>query len=98
MSDSLPCPHCGGPSDLASWLDRADPRLAPAESLRAQCPRCEAEAHLALRSGEAAIGSLSPAPALFRPERRAQIAGLEVHARFEEVAVGLGARRWRFAR
>lgn len=98
MTDSLPCPHCGGPSDLASWLDRADSQLAPSDALRARCPRCDAEAHLALRSGEAAIGSLSPAPALFRPERRAPIAGLEVRPRFEDVSVALGARRWRFER
>jgi hypothetical protein len=98
VSDSLPCPHCGAPSDLASWLDRAEAQLAPSDSVCARCPRCDAEAHLALRSGEAAIGSLSPAPALFRPERRARVAGLEVRARFEDVSVALGARRWRFAR
>jgi ribosomal protein S27AE len=93
---SLPCPHCGGASPLASWLDRADAKLAAATSLRAQCPRCDAEAHLALRSGEAAIGSLSPAPAMFRPERRAHIAGLEVRERFDHLAVALETRRWRF--
>jgi len=93
---SLPCPHCGGASPLASWLDRADAKLAPANSVRAECPRCDAEAYLALRAGEAAIGSLSPAPALFRPERRAQIAGLDVRERFDHVAVALEARSWRF--
>jgi hypothetical protein len=98
VSDSLPCSKCGGPSDLATWLDRADAKLAPAECLRAACPRCDGELHLAVRSGEAAIGSLSPAPAVFRPERRAQIAGLDVRARFDHVAVALGARRWRFTR
>jgi ribosomal protein S27AE len=98
VSESLPCPRCGGPSDLASWLDRADAQLAPAESLRAACPRCDAEQHLALRSGDAAIGSLSPAPALFRPERRLPVAGLEVRARFDHVEVILAARSWRFRR
>ncbi len=67
MTDSLPCPTCGGASDLASWLDRAQPKLAAGTSVRARCPRCEAEAHLVVRPGEAAIGTLSPAPALFRP-------------------------------
>ncbi len=98
MSDSLPCPRCGGPSDLATWLDRADAALAPAESVRATCPRCEGEAHLVLRSGEAAIGTLSPAPSMFRPDRRAQVPGLAVAARFEQIEVALAARRWRFAR
>jgi hypothetical protein len=98
VSESLPCPRCGGQSDLATWLDHADAKLAPAESLRATCPRCEGEAHLALRGGEAAIGSLSPAPSLFRPDRRAQITGLAVTARFDHVEVALAARRWRFAR
>ncbi len=98
MSDALPCLQCGGPSDLASWLDRADAKLAPAECLRATCPRCDAEAHLALQAGEAAIGSLSPAPKVFRPERRASIAGLAVTARFDHVAVALAARHWRFTR
>ena len=96
MTDGLPCPRCGGTSDLASWLDRADKRLAPAGCVRAACPRCEAEAHLALRSGEAAIGSLSPAPALFRPERRVNVAGLAVNARFDLTAVSLAERRWSF--
>ena len=95
---SLPCPQCGGSSPLASWLDHADAKLAPASSLHAQCPRCDAEAHLALRSGEAAIGSLSPAPAMFRPERRAQIAGLDARERFDHVEISLDTRRWRFER
>jgi hypothetical protein len=99
VSDAaLHCSHCGGPSDLASWLDRADAQLAPADCVCAACPRCDAALHLALRSGEAALGSLSPAPAVFRPERRAQVAGLEVRARFDHVAVALGARSWRFTR
>jgi hypothetical protein len=98
MSDSLPCSKCGGASDLASWLDRADSQLAPADCVRATCPRCDAESHLSLRSGEAAIGSLSPAPAMFRPDRRAPIARLEVRARFDHIACALGARSWRFVR
>jgi len=98
MSDSLPCAKCGGGSDLASWLDRADAQLAPADCVRAACPRCDAESHLSLCSGEAAIGSLSPAPAMFRPLRRIQIARLEVRARFDHVACALGARSWRFVR
>jgi hypothetical protein len=98
VSDSLPCSRCGSPSDLASWLDRAKPELAPAECVSAACPRCEAELVLSLRSGEAAVGSLSPAPAIFRPDRRAQIPGLEVRARFDHVAVALGARSWLFRR
>jgi hypothetical protein len=98
VSDSLPCSHCGGPSDLASWLDRGAPQLAPADSVRTTCPRCEAELYLSLRSGEAAIGSLSPAPALFRPERRARVASLEVRARFDHVMVAWGSRSWRFLR
>ncbi|HEY8121742.1 MAG TPA: hypothetical protein VII78_10520 [Myxococcota bacterium] len=98
MSDSLPCGRCGGPSDLASWLDRAQRKLAASDFVCAHCPRCDGEAHLALRSGEAAIGTLSPAPALFRPERRAQIAELVVSARFDHVAVALAARSWRFER
>jgi hypothetical protein len=98
LSDALPCSQCGGPSDLASWLDRADRKLAPGECVRAACPRCDAEAHLVLRTGEAAIGTLSPAPAMFRPERRAAIAGLSVSARFDHVAAALAARRWRFER
>ena len=98
MSDSLPCSHCGNPSDLASWLDRAAAELAPAECVRAVCPRCEAELYLALRSGEASVGTLSPSPAMFRPDGRAQIAGLEVRARFDHVAVSLGARSWLFTR
>ena len=98
MSDALPCTQCGGASDLASWLDRARPRLAPAESVSAACPRCDREAQLWLRSGEAAIGTLSPAPAVFRPERRIQLSELAVRARFDHVAVTLGARVWRFTR
>ena len=98
MTDSLPCTRCGGPSDLASWLDHADVKLAPADCVRAACPRCDAEAHLALRACEAAIGTLSPTPAIFRPERRAQIGALAVSARFDHIAVALGARRWRFER
>jgi hypothetical protein len=98
VSDSLPCPLCGGPSDLASWLDRAHPQLAPADCVRASCPRCDAEAHLSLRTGEAAIGTLSPAPAMFRPTRRTQIPGLQVRPRFDHVACALEARSWRFTR
>lgn len=98
MSDGLPCSRCGGSSDLASWLDRAEAKLAPAECMRATCPRCDAESYLALRAGEAAIGTLSPAPSLFRPERRAAIAGLAVNARFDHVSVALAARSWRFER
>ena len=67
MSEALPCPRCGGASDLASWLDRAHAQLAAAGCLRARCPRCDAEAHLALEPGASAIGTLSPAPAMFRP-------------------------------
>ena len=96
MTDSLPCPRCGGASNLSSWLDRADTRLAAAGCVCAACPRCQAEAHLSLRSGEAAIGSLSPAPAQFRPERRTPNPELEVNRRFDYTAVALGARRWRF--
>ena len=96
MTDALLCPRCGGGSDLASWLDRADKRLAPAGCVRASCPRCDAEAHLALRTGEAAVGSLSPAPAIFRPERRVNVAGLVVSARFDHSAVSLAQRRWSF--
>jgi hypothetical protein len=96
MTDSLPCPACGAPSDLASWLDRAQRKLAAEECVRAVCPRCEAEAHLRLRPGEAAVGTLSPAPVLFRPERRLSTPALEVRARFDQLAVALGARRWLF--
>lgn len=96
MTDSLPCPRCGGPSDLASWLDRAERRLAAAGCLRSACPRCDGEAHLALSAGNAAIGTLSPAPALFRPERRLALPGLEVAAGFDHTRVALGARRWLF--
>ena len=96
MTDSLPCGSCGGPSDLASWLDRAHRKLAAEGCVRAACPRCDAEALLGLRTGEAAIGTLSPAPALFRPERRVGIEALEVRARFDCTDVALEARRWRF--
>ncbi len=96
MSESLPCPRCGGPSDLATWLDSAEPKLAPAGCLRARCPRCEGEAHLALRSGEAAIGTLSSSPAMFRPERRANVAGLDVITRFDGLRVALERRGWVF--
>jgi hypothetical protein len=96
VTDSLPCPSCGGASDLASWLDRAQPKLATGACVRALCPRCETDAYLALRAGEAAIGTLSPAPALFRPERRVRIDALAVRARFDHTAVELGKRSWRF--
>lgn len=96
MSESLPCPRCGGASDLASWLDRAERRLAPAGCVRASCPRCDAEAHLALGTGSASIGSLSPAPALFRPERRVALPALQVASRFDATRVALGARSWSF--
>ena len=98
MCDALPCLQCGGPSDLASWLDRAQRKLSAGECVRAKCPRCDAEAHLALRAGEAAIGTLSPAPAIFRPERRTQVAELVVSARFDCVSIALAARSWRFER
>ena len=97
MTDSLPCPRCGGPSDLASWLDRAQPKLAADSAIRASCPRCEQESHLALRSGEAAIGSLSPAPVMFRPERKVRIEALDVKTQFDHIAITLGKRSWRFA-
>jgi len=96
VTDSLPCPHCGGASDLASWLDRAHSKLATEATVRATCPRCETEAHLALRSGEAAIGSLSPAPTIFRPERRTRIEGLTVRTHFDHITIERAARRWRF--
>jgi hypothetical protein len=96
VSESLPCPRCGGASDLASWLDRAERRLAPASSIRASCPRCGGEAHLSLEAGAAAIGTLSPAPALFRPERRAAVPALRVLARFDHTRVELGPRSWAF--
>jgi hypothetical protein len=97
VTNALPCTSCGGRSDLASWLDAAHPKLA-AEWVRAACPRCEAEAHLALRPGEAAIGTLSPAPAMFRPERRIAVGELGVTTSFAWVVVTLAARRWRFER
>lgn len=96
MTDSLPCPRCGGASDLASWLDRAKPKLAAAGAIQAACPRCDAESHVCLRRGEAAIGTLSPAPALFRPERRVDVEGLDVESRFDSTAVTLANRSWRF--
>ena len=64
----------------------------------ASCPRCDSEAHLSVSAGEAAIGTLSPAPPVFRPERRAQIAGLAVDSRFDHLAVALAARSWLFER
>ena len=96
MTDSLPCPRCGGPSDLASWLDRARPKLAGDGAISASCPRCEAESHLSVRSGEAAIGTLSPAPVMFRPERRARVEGLAAKAGFDHTTIALGKRSWRF--
>jgi len=96
VTDSLPCLHCGAPSDLASWLDRAQPKLAADSAIRAVCPRCEAESYLALRAGEAAIGTLSPAPAMFRPERRVRVEGLDVSARFDHTTIALAQRSWRF--
>ncbi len=96
MSDTLPCPRCGGASDLASWLDRAHARLAPAGCLRAHCPRCDAEAHLELTPGGSAIGTLSPAPAMFRPERRVAQPALAVQRTLDGLLVTLGQRRWLF--
>jgi ribosomal protein S27AE len=96
VTDSLPCPRCGGPSDLATWLDRAQPKHAADGAICSACPRCEAESFLALRNAEAAIGTLSPAPAMFRPERRVRIEGLAVDARFDHTRVTLGKRSWRF--
>jgi hypothetical protein len=96
VSDALPCPRCGGASDLASWLDRAHARLVEAGCLRARCPRCDGDAHLALEAGGSAIGTLSPAPAMFRPERRVAQPELAVRRSLDGLLVSLGPRRWLF--
>jgi hypothetical protein len=91
----LACPSCGGPSDLASWLDRAAGATPGGRCVEARCPRCEAPAWLELAADEAAVGTRVPGhPPLFRPAQRARQQGLAVEASLDGLVVRWLHRRW----
>lgn len=95
---ALPCSACGRRSDLAAWLDGAGLVRADRPWLVAPCPACGERAHLELRDGAAAIGSLSPhGPALFRPDLRLSEPSLRVRTHFDGIEVALPNRCWTLA-
>jgi hypothetical protein len=91
----LACPACGGPSDLASWLDQTRGATPGGGRVETRCPRCDASAWLELRPGEAALGTLVPGrPPLFQPAQRARQPGFEVASSLDGLVVQWLHRRW----
>jgi hypothetical protein len=91
----LPCPACGGSSDLATLLDAATGAWPAERCVAVRCPRCEGELTLELASERVAIGSRGEAPrAPFRPEWRVDQPGLLVDSRPEGLLVRLQHRQW----
>lgn len=91
----LACPECGGPSDLASWLDRAHGATPGERHVEVRCPRCGASAWLELGTDQAALGTRLPGrPPFFRPVQRVRQAGVAVQAGPDGLVVHWQRRRW----
>ena len=96
---SLPCPACGGRSDLASWLDAGLRAWRGERCVETRCPRCDGPAHLHLAKGEVAIGErLESGPVRFRPTQKRAQRGLDVAGRPDSLRVELPPRTWHFER